>query len=252
MALAKDAGPERAQENQPAGQAPKLSCAYCGSLFKTQRGATTHACGRMKLAEGVGGMQAARAYDLFAFWSVYNGFATKQKKFEQFTRSPYFRVFVDFVAYCERSGVTSSREYLRWLSDKRIPSKKWSVDSVLTHHRLELHRREDAISASTRCVDRIVIWCSQKGAAPSYFFDLATGSELVSWVKAGKMSPWVLLLSEHGERALGKLSEEQMHSLAGSLDVPYWIDVFVSKPVVVEEVKLVLDSVGLLFEEAAQ
>lgn len=204
----------------------------------------------MKLAEGIGGLTAARAYDLFSFWYAYNAFAHKTKKFEEFARSPYFKIFVDLVGYCERAGVTSAREYLRWLTDKRVASKLWMLDATLKAHRAELHKREDAVSATVRCVDRIVIWCGQRATDPSAFFDVIGPGELVQWIKTGKMTPWVLLISEQGESALAELSDEQMHALSASLDVGYWIGVFQEKPEVVEEAKQVLDAVGLLFKEA--
>jgi hypothetical protein len=224
----------------------KLNCDYCGATYKTLRGITKHSCLKLKLIQETGDVAVVRAFDLFDFWYRYNGFAKRKgKTFSEFTKSPYFKLFVELTTFSDSVYLGSVKEYLRWISDNRIPSNSWKSKSAIEKYRVDAERSGDAEDRVMQTLQKIAVWCDTNKTDMSEFFDKIEPGEAIQWVQTGKMSPWVLLATVKLDNLLLKMSEEQATLLASSFDIDYWTMRANMAKDKFESIKKIISEVGL-------
>lgn len=219
-----------------------LACRFCGAAYKTRRGIERHSCQRSKLAAEVGDASLVRAFYLFEFWFRYNGFSKrKQKGYQEFCRSPYFRLFSEL----ESKGLPSTKEYIRWLSDGRVPSNRWLLNATMEQFRVESERSGDAREKAMRSLEKMASWCDQAGIDVADFFSAIGPGEAVLWLQTGKLSPWVLIATSKLDDLVGRMSEEQATLLAREFDVDYWSMRAKLSADKYQEVRSLLEGMGL-------
>jgi hypothetical protein len=223
----------------------QFSCPYCGSGFKTEQGSKRHRCKRKAIAEDVGTASLRRSYALFDFWFMYGGFSKKPKSMLEFQRSPYFDVFVNLDRKATSIYLGSSLEYLRWLTDKRVPAKDWLKDSTIERYRDDIAKAEDAVKAVIRSLEVAARHCDSKGIPLSEFFGTITPGELSSALEVGKISPWLLVSTERLDDVLGRMDEPNMERLSMVFDADYWMKRVEINPEAAERATELVRSVGL-------
>lgn len=197
-----------------------MECKFCGAKFKTEKGFSKHKCKRSTLA---GGSQAtmARAFALFDFWYRYQAFSRKQKTFQDFLKSPYMELFIKTAELTERVHVGSPFDFVRWLSDNRVPSSVWTSDEAVKLYRDNYALTENASKQAIETLKRMAEWCDSRGVETAHFFSEVPPSELVNWVLSGRMSPWVLFIG-NSTPAFSRMSEEQIEIVCGVASPEYW------------------------------
>lgn len=139
----------------------------------------------------------------------------------------------------------SAVEYLRWLTDKRIPASDWFKDGVAERYRSDISKSEDAERAILRSLEVAARHCDAKGVQLSEFFKTITPGELSSALEVGRISPWLLVSSERFEDLMAKITEPQLERMSLSFDVEYWMRRVELCPEVSARVSDIVRSVGL-------
>ena len=222
-----------------------LSCEFCGSTFKTEKGASNHSCEKKKIAGDIGTNGIRKAYDLFDYWFTLNMFSKKGKSKKEFFKSPYFKTFVDLVKYLDGNYVPSGKVYVEWLSRKRIASRDWCKDSTLDRFRKETSRSEDAVELTLKTLEKMAMRCDDCDAHISEFFDTMRPGDIIQWIRNGKMTPWVLLMTDKADEVLSLMNDEQLELLDAIIDLNYWESRFKVSKSSVDAVRHILDEVGL-------
>lgn len=221
-----------------------FECEYCGSVLKTTRGLEKHRCQRKALIEETGEISLVRAYTLFDFWFRYNGLAKKSKTIEQFMKSPYFNLFIGFEKHVAASRV-HSREFLKWLVDTRVNSRDWTKESVLAAFSSFYSKNCEAVPSMTKTLENIAVWCDQHGIDSGDFFRYIGPGEAIQWMRNGKLSPWVVLVSEKSMQMFERMSKEQIDFSGELMDLDHWEARFRSSPSETDVVKKSLEGMGL-------
>ena len=221
-------------------------CNYCGAAFKTVGGAVRHKCQKAKLVEDIGDLSLARAYDTFDFWFKYNGFGGKKgKEYQQFLKSPYFKLFVSLDAMSLKVDIGPVKEYVKWLSDNRTPSYDWEKESTIEKYRVESVRSIDAETQTLKSLEAIAVWCDSKGHDISSFFSVISPGEAAQWVHVGKLSPWILIASDKTWDLISRMSDEQVAYFSKMFDIDYWSARAKVAPERAESVKKLVEAAGL-------
>jgi hypothetical protein len=203
--------------------ATAMSCPYCSATFKTEKGASRHRCQKRQFAEEAGSASLMRAFVLFDFWFRYNGFGKKAKTMAEFRKSPYFKTFVRLDERATKIYLGSAMEYLRWLSDKRIPSDAWFADETAAKYRSDVARSEDAGTAVVRSLENMASFCDRRGADISDFFSVVKAGELSTMIDTGRVSPWVLVSTRKLDQLIDRADDaDSLERLALAFDSDYW------------------------------
>lgn len=222
------------------------SCDHCGASFKTLGGFNRHKCAKARLIEEIGDIGLARAYDAFDFWYRYNGFGKKKgKSYQDFLKSPYFKLFTALEKTSIDSRIGPIKEYIRWISDRRIPSSDWTNNDVIMKYRTESSKNVDAEKHVMQSLEQIAAWCDLKGYSIETFFSNIGPGEAAQWVHVGKLSPWILLATDRLSELLSRMTDEQILYFTNMFDIDYWEKRAKQSPEKIDVVKRIISEVGL-------
>jgi DNA-directed RNA polymerase subunit N (RpoN/RPB10) len=223
-----------------------MKCNYCGKEFKTNTGFAKHMCKNKEIAEILGDLKLRIAYDLFNFWFRYNGMKKKNegKGFEEFLKSPYFSIFAEFTERVTSMFVHDSRDFLVWLSDNRIPAKKWTWDSTINRYKKIEHTRGMGLDRTVKTLELMAHYCDKKNIPIAEFFEEISVPEAIRWIESGRLSPWLLLNTASADALFSRMKNDSINYLASILDITYWESRFKRAKDTVSEIKEVLDELG--------
>lgn len=238
--MAERGAPEAGEGARP------LECELCGARFKTAAGADRHSCARKRIMAEAGSVSLARAFEAFDFWYRYNGFAKRKGKgYQEFLTSPYFKLFVELDRASTEVDIGPVREYLKWLSDRRVPSSDWCMSETVMRYRIDSVKSADAEAQAMRSLESIAAWCDSKGIDISEFFTRISPGEATQWVQVGRLSPWILVASDRMWELVSRMTDEQLAYFTGAFDVEYWAARAKVAPERAEAVRQMVAQVGL-------
>ena len=163
---------------------------------------------------------------------VYNRFykitqnAKKEKTYEEFVKSPYYNAFVKFGSFMSNVNPLYPDKYIDWIIRSEVKLDKWCVEALYDKYVVDLIKTESANTATERSINTMIAWGQKHSAGWNHYFSYANVNKIVYDVRDGKVSPWVMLNSDNGVRALQNMTDEQLQIIAPMIDVEFWSEHF--------------------------
>lgn len=175
-----------------------------------------------------------RAFQLFY---ELNTSATKPKTIEDFILSPYYESFVKFGRACQVNEWLEPEKFTEWLIKNGVKLKQWMSDTQYDKFLKEYVRKEPGLKALERSIVYLAEWSKDNDKRWQTYFTTVSPSRAVFDLRAGKISPWVLYLSETGGSLLERFNDEQIKMIDEIIDPPFWMKLFSNNAEEVKEVK---------------
>jgi hypothetical protein len=169
------------------------------------------------------------------FYSL-NG-VKKEKSYTEFAKSPYFKAFHRWAMYCRNSKVVDPMVYLDWLLKEQVKIDKWNTDRVYDTYLKNFLYNEFADSALTRTWQTFSQWADEMTSIPRHYLMHASTNRIVSDITRGRLTPWILYVSSHGQEILNKLNQEQLALIIDYINPDRWLKKIDKNPVELETVK---------------
>ena len=199
-----------------------FKCEYCNKSFKRERTLSVHVCEpkRRALQKDSKHVQLAfRAYQLF--YKIGTN-AKKEKTYEEFSSGQYYNAFVKFGSYCIDLKIDDVTNFVTYLIKDQIPIDRWASD---IHFNKWIKQRLKSESVD-RAVERTVLfmqeWGEDNANEWNTYFDVVPSNLAVFHICAGKISPWVLYVSQRAQGLLDRLNEEQIKMIIEYIDPHHW------------------------------
>lgn len=163
---------------------------------------------------------------------VYNRFykitqnAKKEKTYEEFVKSPYYNAFVKFGSFMSNVNPLYPDKYIDWIIRSEVKLDKWCVEALYDKYVVDLIKTEQVEAAVERSINTMVAWGEKHSAGWNHYFSYANVNKIVYDIRDGKVSPWVMLNSENGIRALQNMNDEQLQIIAPMVDIEFWSEHF--------------------------
>jgi hypothetical protein len=152
------------------------------------------------------------------------------RTYSQFVDSRYYTDFVKFGKYLLDINIIEPEEYIHFVISAGLPIKDWSSEKVYEEFIRYQTQREPADLALERSILLMRQWAiSNKEDWVDYFRKIETPLA-VKWIKAGRISPWVLYNTETGLELIYRLSDEQLGLVSKYINPKLWQDRFVKYP----------------------
>lgn len=169
------------------------------------------------------------------FYSM-NG-VKREKTYEEFAKSPYFKAFHRWAMYCRNTKVVDPMYYLDWLLKEQVKVDKWNTDRVYDTYLKNFLYNEPAEPALTRTWQTFTDWANEMTSIPSHYLVHASTSRIVSDITRGRLSPWILYVSSLGQEVLSRLNQEQLALIIDYIDPDRWLKKIDKNPVELEVAK---------------
>ena len=221
-----------------------FTCGYCDKTFARESSIEVHMCEpkRRRLQRDDRGVQLGlQAY--VRFYETMQGSA-KNKTFDDFETSSYYRAFVKFGHYCVNTRVINPDRFMAWLLKQQKKIDKWCSDQIYTEYLTNYLTLEAVDDALARAMEYGLDWAEKTGNPAHDCLRYGNANAICHAITAGRISPWVIYNSESGQKFLGDLSSEQVTMIWIYIDSDVWQKKFQTYPADQEYSKEMLKQAG--------
>lgn len=218
----------------------ELHCVFCDKTFKRESAFVKHTCVKKSRFLNKDTVESRIAFDLWVEFH-YKERLNRDTSFMSFISSSFYTAFVKFAAYCIEIKALYPKLFMYWLLDNKVKIDFWCSDTQYDKYLFEFTRTEQPLDAVARTIEYITKVAS---TVPEYFTSMGT-NKICHEIRAGRISPWFLLLSSTGQRFLSSLDENQSMQLASSLDPEFWAVMLKRKKEATTEIREIFQQCGM-------
>lgn len=219
-------------------------CEYCKKEFAKETSIEVHMCEpkRRRMQQDEAGVRLGfQAY--IKFYETMQGSA-KNKTYDDFCESAYYKAFVKFGRYCVNTHVINPPQFMNWLLKNNKKIDRWCSDQIYTEY-LTQHLLVEAVDdALKRAIEHSIRWEESTGHPAKDMLRYGNANALCYDITAGRISPWVIYNSQSGVEFLGNLSTEQVAIVWPYINSDAWHKKFNNYPADQEFVKDILTQAG--------
>lgn len=210
--------------NPPAKIVSEMSyqCEFCKKTFARESTIAVHMCEpkRRRMEQNERGVQIGfQAY--LEFYRLMNK-TSKQRTFDDFADSPYYKAFVKFGRYCVDTKVINPSRMIDWLLKNQKKIDQWCSDRIYTEYLIDYLQTESVADALTRSVEYSIDWAERNEARPQDCLRYGSTNGTCHAIVTGRLSPWVIYNSESGQQFLDSLSSEQVQMIWPYINSDTW------------------------------
>lgn len=212
-------------------------CKWCEKEFRNERTLSAHMCPKKRRWADREMTHVRLGLRVFQMFYELSTTASKPKSMEDFIRSQYYEAFVKFGRSCVRNEYLEPEKFAEWLIKNGKKLADWSKDSLYDEFLLDYVKKETGIRALERSVLYLAEWSKDNDVEWQDYFKIVSTPRAVHDIRAAKISPWLLYLSDTGRELLTRFNDEQIKMINHIIDAKFWFKVFAKNTEEVEEVK---------------
>jgi hypothetical protein len=226
--------------SEPSG----FTCEFCDKQFKRESTLISHVCvykHRWHDKDNHGNRVGFHAW--LQFYSK-NSMGKKTRTYENFIKNAYYTAFVKFGQYCVEINALNVSRFTDWLLHEKVKIDNWCKDSVYNRYLGEYLRVEDAFDAITRSIETTIVLAEEAGIQGHDYIRYGNTNKICYNITTGKISPWLLYMSDSGNTFLSELSEDQVRMISDYINIELWAIKFKREPDTVSQIKQLLTKGG--------
>jgi hypothetical protein len=202
--------------NAPEG----YTCEYCGNVLKRESNFLKHRCKEMVRDEQLRSVRGQSSFRFYSYW------LSKKKRgkynIKTFGQSKYFKTFYDFVDWSKKVKLPDREQYIRFMILKDYPPSMWTSNAVYVQFL-------DWIDAKWTADDHFrQTFNTLKAISKAAECELSEAllqlhpNEVLVYVRARKLSPWVLLKMQSFKKMYSTLNPEQQLMFEQTIRPIHW------------------------------
>jgi hypothetical protein len=178
------------------------------------------------------------------FWQLTQN-AKKPKTYNNFADSSYYNAFVKFGSFINNVNPLYPDKFIDYVIKSGVKLDLWCRDELYEKYLYDMIKVEPVESAVQRSLQTMMEWADEHNAEFAHYFTYASLNKAVHDIRNGRISPWVILNSNAGQKMIKSMSDEQLEMIAPAFDVPFWLRKFKEIPADVALVKEICREVGI-------
>jgi hypothetical protein len=204
------------------GKRGSFKCQYCEKTYSTEKIVTTHMCEQRRRFQQRDTVFARLGYEAFvALQQMFFGKNRKDSE-ENFRKSDFYLACVRWGHFVVDINSMNARQYLSWLIKMNVPIDKWNTDEIYDCFLQYYVFVEDPWDAFERNIKKIAEWGEEVGKPYKDYFKLAGTARILTDVRSGAISGWVVFNSFGGRTWLSSLDQGDLELVWAWLDPSRW------------------------------
>jgi hypothetical protein len=221
------------------------TCKFCDKSFKSEKTLSSHMCPRKRRWAEKENLSSRLGFRVFQRFYEITANSVNAKSFDEFIRSQYYTDFVKFGRYLGHRDAVDTERFIDFVIKNGVKLRDWRKPYVYETFLHELMNKEPVERALERTFLSLEEWAKENNTTFNKFFEEVTTNEATHIIQSGRISPWVLYLSESAGELLGRMSSEQGDMIQSIINPAIWKGRFHNRPDDVEFVINVLGKAGL-------
>ena len=220
-------------------------CQYCKKAFEKLTTLTTHMCVKKRRHMEIDTPASRFGFRTFQRFYDITMAAKKPKTTQEFIESDFYIDFVKFGNHIANLKPVYPEKFIDFVIRNGVKLKDWTKDYVYYTYVEDLVKKEPADAATDRTITEIVEWTTANKVEFSDFFNRISANEAAHMVRAGKISPWVLYLSESGGSLMDSFTADHTPIIGDIIEPGVWMRKFKQNSDDVDYIKSLLEQAGL-------
>ncbi len=214
-----------------------MECKWCKKSFKSETTLAVHMCVKKRRWADKDMSHIRLAHRAFQIFYEINTSAKEPKSIEDFIRSQYYEAFVKYGRACTVNEWLDPVKYTEHLIKTGVKLKQWASDKEYDKYLKIYVRKEPGLRALERTVIYLAGWGEENNEPWQDYFEKVSPSRAVYDLRSAKISPWILYLSESGDKLLERFNSEQVKMIQDVIDPPFWMKLFTANKEEANEIK---------------
>jgi hypothetical protein len=220
----------------------KFVCEFCEKSFAREESIAVHMCEQKRRYHERN--EPGVRIGLQAYLKFYEHSGSRNRSFDDFAKSSYYRAFVKFGRYCVDVNVINPTQFMTWLLKNNKKIDRWCSDQLYTEYLIEYLKFESVEDALTRALLESIAWGDETGCPDRDFLRYGNINRICHHITTGKISAWVLYNCSAGEEFLNRLPAEQLPMIWSYIDTDQWHSVIRGRPADQQYVREILSKAG--------
>tara|TARA_B100000614_G_C14489607_1_gene470160 strand:+ start:474 stop:1142 length:669 start_codon:yes stop_codon:yes gene_type:complete len=214
-----------------------MKCKWCGKQFTSERTLAAHMCVKKRRWADKDMSHIRLGHRAFQMFYEMNTSTKQPKSMEDFIMSQYYEGFTKFGRSCMTNEWLQPERYTEWLIKNGVKLKQWTSDRQYDKFVKDYVRKEPGLKALERTIVYLAKWSEENDKDLQTYFKDVSPSRAVHDIRAAKISPWVIYLSQTGNDLLARFNDEQVKMIEEMIDPPFWMKLFTTSKEEVKEIK---------------
>tara|TARA_B100001287_G_scaffold251520_1_gene232808 strand:- start:908 stop:1576 length:669 start_codon:yes stop_codon:yes gene_type:complete len=214
-----------------------MKCKWCGKEFTSERTLAAHMCVKKRRWADKDMSHIRLGHRAFQMFYEMNTSTKEPKSMEDFIMSQYYEGFTKFGRSCMTNEWLQPEKYTEWLIKNGVKLKQWTSDRQYDKFVKDYCRKEPGLKALERTIVYLAKWSEENDKDLQTYFKEVSPSRAVHDIRAAKISPWVIYLSQTGNDLLARFNDEQVKMIEEMIDPPFWMKLFTTSKEEVKEIK---------------
>lgn len=220
-------------------------CKFCNKGFSSEKTLAAHMCPKKRRYADKDLVGSRLGFRIFQQFYEMNTKSTTPKTVMDFIFSRHYTGFVKFARYLVDLHPLDSDRFINHVIKNGFKMKEWTKPDVYEKWLNEHLRKEPARAALERGIITLDDWASKNNCSFTDFFSQVSTVEAVYLIRSGKISPWIIYISNSSSELLSRFNDEQSKMLAPILSSNLWSFVFNKRVDDVKYVSQILSEAGL-------
>jgi hypothetical protein len=215
-------------------------CQHCNNGFTKEKTLAVHVCEQKRRAMAKTEKHVVLGYDTYNRFYKTTQNSKGDKTYDEFARSPYYNAFVKFGSFISNVNPLYPDRFINYVVHSGVKLDHWCRDELYDKYVVDLIKTETVETALERSIKHMMDWGEANNASWNHYFLYVSLNRAAYDIKDGKISPWLVLNSNHGKEMLRKFNDDQLNAIGPIMDVQHWLRKFKQLPADTELVKQVV------------
>ena len=220
-------------------------CKFCEKGFSSERTLAKHMCVKKRRFADKDQPSCQLGFRIFQRFFELTTNSKEPKSVMDFINSSHYMAFVKFARYLIDLEPLIPDQFITYVIKNGLKVKDWSKMSIYEDFLAEHLRKETVQKALERSVVTIAEWGEENNLDYTSFYENMAPAEATHLIKSGRISPWLLYVSDRSPTLMGRLSSEQNKLIQKAIDVNMWNFVFHKRMDDVKFAREIIEEAGL-------
>ncbi|VVC05086.1 Uncharacterised protein [uncultured archaeon] len=222
------------------GNRPKFTCEFCENSFSRQKTLLFHLCEQKRRFQQKDELYAR--YGFYAFSMLQkNCLRTLPCTEKEFRTSEVYLALVKWGHFIQNIQCLDFKKYLQWLVGLKVPVDKWDKDEIYDCWIQAYVFQENVWASFQRSLETMTNWGEESNSPMEEYFLRAGNARILTDVQRGRITGWIIFLSETGKKWLQNLPNGDMKLVWNWINPERWKLELEKYPLEVKEIQLALE-----------
>ena len=199
-------------------------CEFCEKEFSNEKRLIVHMCEQRRRWNNKNEKYVRLGFQTWLKWYELSGTHRnkKDRSYKDFMKSKYYTSFTKFGRHMSNTNLVNPTQFIEFVIKNGIKLSDWCKDSVYEFYVRDVCKRENVEVALERQVGLMEKWAEENDEEWTEFFKKIHPNLAIKWIKAGRISPWIIFKASTTVDLFDRMSEEQIALVDEFIETSFW------------------------------